>query len=426
MPEKERVFVPSRLYDIQIKIKDLDYTSDLYKLSIISSLSSAYISVILTLNIDPNDVIIEEVFGGEPVKLFIRLNRENPFAGNQVEIESEFMYVSSSFPLTMKDKTSRIIQKDRVKLEMVTIARKPYKIMNTLVNQVYIGKKLKEIIEDLVEPTGAKLQYDTNYQNENVINQVCIPPTTLYNIIKEYDMSSDDIFNGFLDQRFGLFDGAAGVFCINDKIYIKNLSERLKLKQAFTIYELASNDNPEDFKKIMDEATKGNTFYTYDPISTDYSGNAKYAKFAIDMRYIVRPNNTITTTIQEDLRDIARNYSLFHREKGLIPKLYIDKETQRTRYYNEDSGYNKDKSLFTSRFSRILSNTATLSINIERNLPILNLLNVGDCVKFKPRTIEYMDLKGKYILWSSQVDFVNNGNWESTCTVNLTRTNKKA
>ena len=29
MAEKERVFTPNKLYDLQIKIKDLDYTNDL-------------------------------------------------------------------------------------------------------------------------------------------------------------------------------------------------------------------------------------------------------------------------------------------------------------------------------------------------------------------------------------------------------------
>jgi len=40
--------------------------------------------------------------------------------------------------------------------------------------------------------------------------------------------------------------------------------------------------------------------------------------------------------------------------------------------------------------------------------------------------IEYIDFEGKYILWSSIVRFAKSGpSWESTATINLSRTNKK-
>jgi len=419
MPEKKRVYTPGRLYDIQVKIKDLDYSSDMVNVTVSSSLSTAYLVITLTISIDPNDIIVEELFGGDPIKLGITLLREDK-SGPRTDIE--LMYVSSSFDLTMKDKYSKMTQKDRVPLNIITVARTPYQLMNTLVNKVFIGKTLKDVIQTLGSDVGATIEYDTTKQNTTIIPQLCIPPTTLYKIIKEHSRNTNNVFDGYLDQRFGLFKGTAGVFCgVDNKIYIKNLTSKLQKDQTFTIYELSVLDDENELKRILQESTKGNTFYTYTNIQTDYSGNAKFAKLATELKHIVRPNDTITTTLTQELKSIAKEFGLQYKGNNL----FIDKMSKRTRYYNEDTGFDKDPNLFNARFGRSVSDAATISIDIERNLPVLNLLNVGECVKFKPKTIEYQDLEGKYILWSSQINFENHGDWETTATVNLIRTNKK-
>jgi len=423
MPEKNRVFRPGQLYDLQVKIKDLDYTTDMVNISIDSSLSTAYQVVSLTISIDPNDIIVEELFGGDPIYLGITLLRENKYPGPRVDIE--LMYVSSNFQLTPKSQMSNKLQKDRVLLNIITVARKSYKIMNTLVNKVFIGTTLKQVIEELANDVNAEIKYDTTGQNTDIIKQLCIPPTTLYNIIKEHSRKSDNVFDGYLDQRFGLFNGVAGVFCIDDTVYIKNLSGRMKQAQTFTVYELSGLKDIKELKTITDACVDGKTFYTYASIQTDYSGNAKFAKLSTNLKHIVRPNDTITETITQELKTVAAKYSLQYQKKGLTSKLFIDNASNRTRYYNEDTGFDKSTIIFNSRFGRTIADASTISIMLDRNLPVLNLINVGDCVKFKPTTLEYQDLEGKYILWSSQLNFVNHGNWESTAKVNLIRTNKK-
>jgi hypothetical protein len=46
-------------------------------------------------------------------------------------------------------------------------------------------------------------------------------------------------------------------------------------------------------------------------------------------------------------------------------------------------------------------------------------------VKFKPKTVEYADFEGKYILWSSEITFKRIGDWGAVARINLIRTNKK-
>jgi hypothetical protein len=424
MPEKERVFTPDRLYDVQVKIKELDYTNDMIRVIVDSSLSTAYQVVSLIISIDPNDVIIEEIFGGAPIKLRITLLREQTYPGPRIDIE--LMYVSSHFQLTEKDKMTRITQKDRTTLTITTVVRKAYTTMNSLVNKVFLGTTLPSIISELGSDVGATVNYDSTGQNKKVIEQVCIPPITFYNAIKEHTRNSINTFDGYLDQRFGLFDGVPGVFCQYDnKVYIKNLTSKLKKDQTFTVYQLASSDDPKFTDKIYKEALNGDVFYTYNTIDTDYSGNAKFAKLATTLKHIVRPKDTLTHTITQDIETIAKDYSLVFLNQSTSPNFNMDSAVKRTRYYNEDSGFNKEEIIFNSRFARTVADLSTVSLDLERNLPVLNLIDVGECVKFKPTTLEYADLQGKYILWSSKIVFTRPANWETTCRINLIRTNKK-
>ena len=198
MPEKARAFTPSQTYDIQVKIKGLDYTNDMISVMIGSSLSTAYQIVNLTMSVDPNDVIVEDLFGGEAIKLSITLLGEQEYPGPRIDME--LMYVSSSFQLTQKDEMSTMTQKDRTTLNVLTVVRNAYTIMNTLVNKVFIGTTLASIISSLASDVGASLEYDTNGQNTEAIDQVCIPPTTFYKIIKEHIRNDPDVFDGYLDQ----------------------------------------------------------------------------------------------------------------------------------------------------------------------------------------------------------------------------------
>ena len=425
MPEEQRVFTPNRTYDIQVKIKNLDYTNDTINVNIASSLSTSYQVVTLTFSLDPNDVIVEDLFGGAPIKLGITLHREQTYPGPRIDID--LLYISSDFQLTEKDESSKQTQKDRTILTVVTVARDAYVIMNSFVNRVFIGTNLANIISRLGSDVGANVNYDTDGQNTVSIDQVCIPPTTFYRIIKEYSRNDIDMFDGYLDQRFGLFNGTPGVFCQFDKtVNIMNLTRRLKKAQTFTIYELAGMRNKKETDRIMEECLDGKSFYTYDTIQTDYSGNAKFAVLATDIRHLVSPNNTLTATISQNLEDVARSYSVLYQSKSNSPNLYIDPAINRTKYYNQDTGYNLHQELFNSRMGRLISDMSTVSINIERNLPVLSLMQVGECVKFKPKTVEYTDFEGKYILWSSEINFVRPSDWETTATINLVRTNKKS
>jgi hypothetical protein len=423
MPETKPYYVTNKLYDVNVKIKDLDYTNDTVSVILTSSLSTAYQVIDITFLLDPADVIIEDIFGGEPIKLTITLYRETKYPGPSIDIE--LLYLTSNLQLTQNRGKDEFQSKERTHITITTVTRKPYVTMSSLVNDVFIGNNLNQIISSMASNVGASLEYDTYNRNNNVIDQVCIPPTTFYKVVKEYNRASGDMFDGYLDQRFGLFSGTPGVFCQYDnKVYIKNLTGKLQRDQAFTVYQLASGLESKLVEKIYNDSIDGKVFYTYDRLETDYSGNAVFADLASDINHIIKPKNTLASLITQDLESVAQSYSLLYTTKN--KNLFIDPSVKRKKYYNEDTGYETDPTLFNSRFGRSISDLSTLSLDLERNLPLLNLIDVGECVKLKPMALEYVDLEGKYILWSSIIRLIKNGpSWETTATINLTRTNKK-
>jgi len=427
MPEDIRtdggaVFIPVETYELKVTINTLDYTGDLIMARLRSSLSTGYQVVDLEFSIDPNDVIVEDLYGGANIKMAISLLREDGIEGERIDLD--LMMLKGDFILNEKTIQSSEHQKDRGHFSVRAIVRPAYKILNTMVNDVFIGTQLFSVVQTLGMSVGATaVKYDTDGQNTSSIDQVIIPPTTFYKIIKEYDRGNPEKFDGFLDQRFGLFNGTAGVFCQFDKnVYIKNLTTRMSKSPAFVVYQLAIDSNQTTVERIMDDVAKGDTFYTYDAVTTDYSGNAKYASLASNFHHIVKPKDTLFWMIDQTLDDVAKSHSVVYQN----PNIDKDKQIERTRYYNEDTGYEKEEGLFNARFGRQLADLSTVSLNIERNLPIFKLLQVGDCVEYKPQTLEYADLSGKYILWSSDIQFSRPNVWETTATINLIRTNKKS
>ena len=417
MPENvqdKRVFHPSRGYDIQLFIKDKDYSSELVKVKIISSLLTAYQTITLDLFIDSNDVILDKLFGKDPIKLRISL-LSDVAQGTLEQIDMDLMYLTSTSNFAPKTQMSegRGAQSERGILSIVTVCRKPYKTMTTMVTGIYFEKKVKDIFQDLVSKnTDAQLIYDDNKANGEQIDQVLIRPMTLYKCIE------------YLDNTFGLFDGASNLgFCTYDnKVQVYNLSERMNKDQTFTIYVLATDKKESD---VFEKAQDGKNFYTYDSVDSSYNANTKVAFMAKDIKYVVNPKDTLYHVVEHKLDELSKTAgAVYQSRRDNQLDLNIDDNVTRSQINPDHIGYEKSTTWATARDARQLISLANISINIERNLRILNLMNVGEPVKVITKTLEYVDLSGKYILKSSDIDFSRRKDWETTVRLNLMRTNK--
>lgn len=413
MPEKVRHWSATGSYDFKLTIEDLDYSQDLVKVKILTSVTTPYQTVILTLNLDPDDIILKRIYGQSPLKLTVILNTADN--RSREELNFTLMYIASEFQIPTRSVMTQDIQKDRSLFIIPTICQKPFEYMTTIVNEVYHAKTMSEIIADLINSnTNADLEYDSIGINKNILDQVIIPPSTLYRCIK------------YLDRIFGLYDGIFVIFCFFDgTIYIKNLNQRMNMNQAFTMYQIAGGDK--DFEKIVKKCADGKHFYTSKEISTTYSGNAVFSILAPTLRYIVKPRDTLYHIIEKDLTDFCGNYGLisakevdiYHSALGIL-------KDKRIAYYKDQVGYDKDETFINANLSRSISSLATLSIDIDRDMAILNLMNVGESVSFISRTLEMNQFTSKYILKSSELNFDRSGTWQGSARVHLIRTNRSS
>lgn len=413
MPENagdKRVFLNTRSYDCQIIIKDKDYTADLDKIRIISSVTAPYQSIYIDIFIDQNDISLSKLYGQDKIKLNIRLLEQTKFP--KEEINFELMYLSSDYSLIMKNQLSEGKQKDRIPISILAIPRIALKTASSFVNKIYVEKTPKEIIEDLVSTfTDAKIKYDTDGENDLIIDQCCVPPTTLNKAII------------YLNRTFGLFDGPAAHFIDRDnELHILNLNKKFNDSQTFTVYHVAQ-DGVND--KILDICSDGKNFYTITPIKSSYSANTMYSILGKKQNFIVKPRDSLSHTIEYDMNDLISKYGAVWKN----PKSYVDEITEnRIKYYITDTGYDYDDSFSIASLTRLLVDMTEMNVILERNLPILRLMEVGKNVKLIEQHNELVDIAGKFILKSSDLTFTKGGetgtDWQANAALKLIRTNK--
>lgn len=411
MPEKKLSNTPTRDFKITLKIKDLDYTNDLRSVRIVSAINAPYQIITLAISLDPNDVILEDVMGKEPLKLSIKM------LGKQIEklplesIEMELQYVKSDAQAQTKPQiTEGVSSKDRTLINIITVCKKPFKTMTSIVNDVLENKTPKQIIEELLKKTDAELIYDSDGENNSAVDQICLPPTTLFNTIK------------YLDNNFGLFEGASNLgFCQYDnKVYIQNLTARMNKKQVFTIYHLAldSEKNTEIVKKCND----GKRFYTYGALKNQYSGTSKFAVLAKKINHIVKPKDKLFRVIEQKIDEVCLKFGAIAKQ----PEIIVDKNLEDRESYNIQHSGNDDSDTFANAsIARDIIGLSTVQFALEKNIYLLNLVKVGEPVKLKSGVLEYTPLTGKYILKSSDIKFSREAaDWVSSCIITLCRTNQ--
>ncbi len=407
-----RFWIPSQSYDFQLTIKDKDYTADLQRVSIATSLTAPYQIVVFDLFIDANDMILDKVYGQDYLKLSIRLLGQGGAPMEQVDFD--LMYLSSDYDIIVKSIDQQKTMKDRSPVEITTVCRKPFQTMSSIVNSLFYGSNMRDTIETLIRglKTGATLNYDSNKTNDEAIDQIVVPPTSFYQAVK------------YLDKTFGIYDGLLGFFTLYDnKIYLKNLSRKIVSSHTFTVHHLTT-----DAREIetITQGMDGKTFYTWNDIDTGYFGNSVFAVVGPRSRYVVKPRDTINHTIDVNMENLAQTYGLISKNN----KIFFDSDLlfpSRRSVITNHTGYEKTRSFINAELSKKVSSLATLSVEFNsKNISILNLMHIGEAVKFNSKVSDYVQLTGKYILKSSELTFRRVKDWEAYAKLNLIRTNKSS
>jgi hypothetical protein len=413
-----RFWVPTRTYDFQVKIGKKDYTADLYVVQLISSIETPYQTFVLDFALDAHDIILEKIYGQTPIKLIIRflgpVNNLN-VAPELERIEFDLMTISSEFMVpqyeTVIGDDSVGVFKERRVFRLTTIPRNAYKLMNTIVNGVYYGSRVSAIITSIFDENfpEATLRYDTIGKNTEVLRQALVPPTTFYEALR------------YLDRTFGLYDGVSSIQCdYNNVVYIKNLTSRIKLAHTLTLWHLATNVDSSDILETADNTI----YYTYQDITTTYSGNSIFSVLAPINIFSVAPSDSLYSYIPVSLEDFASTYGLISKGKNFFYDKDAINPRLRVAYHKDHTGYDSSETFINANLGKKISEMATLTADITKFMYIEPLLNVGHSVQVHSKVTNMRELTGKYILKASEIMWKRTQDWNSGARVYLIRTNR--
>ena len=408
MTEKSRYWSPNRTFDIIVKIGNIDISADLIEFIVVTSISLPYQTFVLKFFLDPRDVIIDKIYGQTPIKVTINL-----LGTEQIPMEStefELMFLSSNMNLNKMSDTIIDSDKDRTAISITAVSRQSYKTMNTYINSIYQGKTINYIIKDLISNIGAKIKYDNNGQNLEKIDQVLIPPSTLYKNLQ------------YINRTFGIFEGLSALYCSYDNIvHIKNMTNKMLQSQAFTVYQLSTGI---DNTKVIDKCNDGKHYYTIQDVSTKFEGNSVFAFLSPNITHIVKPRDRLTYKIQTDLEDFTKKYGLVSKNNQIFFDKHLYNNDFRKSTYIHDTGYELEKTFINANLSKKISDITEISIVIERNIKILNLMNVGESVELSTQDIETTQIGGRYILKTSELRFNKIKDWEASAVISIIRSNR--
>lgn len=407
---KTKGLVPHQTYDFDLVLgkKPNEVSLDLYKLTILTSIDVPYQTFIMELVTEPNTFILDQIYGQKPIKLVSKLLATDNFV--QERIEFDLMYLSSDLSLDTRVQIPNIPQVERRPLTIIAVARKAYKTMNTFVNNVAQGQSITSAIQTIVSRTGATLKMDTSGRNTETIDQILVPPSTLYKCLR------------YINRTFGIFNGMPAIYCDYDNvIHIKNLTSKMKTSHTFTVHQLALNvDNTDIIQKRPD----GKVFYTLRDIDTSYKGNSVFAVLAPLMVFITKPKDRLQQQIAVDLESFCQSYGLISDSN----KIFFDKEAitsdSRISYHKDHTGYELSDSFINANYSKNIGHISEMSIVVEQSMRILRLMEVGEAVQFSSKITDTNDLTGKYILRRSEISFTRTKDWSSTALLTLIRTNR--
>jgi len=404
-------WTPSTTYEFDLRIGNKDYSNDMYKLSIKSSTTTPYQNFEIELFLDPNDLITQEIYGQTPIKLTVTLKGETISSEEQVKFD--LMFAETETAYHMQRASQQTDQIERVPITLSTISRPSFTTMSKIVNNVYFGTTPEAIVRNVTtQASGATLEYDTNGKNPLLIDQFLIPPSTLYRTIK------------YLDRTYGVFHGMLGLHCSFDNIIkVQNLSKKTQSSQAFTVYSLATNI---DQQKIL-ESEDPTVFYTRIPIKVMNRGNSIFSAISPTVRYITKPKNQLSHTIDIDTESFAQTYGIISKNAANKQTIFYDtdaiRKDSRITYHTNQTGFDTDQGFVNAGLSRTMADVSMIIVELQHRLPILNLMNVGDAVNIIPQVAEFKSLGGLYVLKASDIGWVRSKVWESWARLYLVRTN---
>jgi len=436
----ESQFQPTEGWQFEVIIGEFDYTDDMISLRIASSLTGVYSIFTLNMLLNPNDILVQQIYGHKSIQLTMRQyghtgpDNISPISN---DLRIELMYISADFNIPIsEDIINQISNKDLIPFGMIAVPAIAFRLMTNYSNVLYNSITPMDAILDLtmgdnapdVEQVRTEFDRSSPNLNETPIPQLIIPPTTLKNGIE------------YINNNFGVYKGMTSIFCNIDPLTAENgvsgivlrcldLSYRMQEGAKEILLNVTQLSNTGE-DAIIDAPFNGKDLFTYQPILSEYMANSIYAAEANNVSYIGKPSNSLFIRHDYNLQEFANTegYGLID---GSDKEVFVNPILRnRQRIDLDTNGYQEDGNgdfNTTQHYSELINKIATLSrltITMEKDTPIEKLLWIGEPIKFISNTADYVKLTGRYILHSSDIRWEKSTEWQMFSTLKIIRTNR--
>lgn len=390
-------------------------------LRLTNSINSIWTNIHMNLNIDIDEIVQNQIFGQD--EFILNISHAGEEGQEKDDIEIPLMYLQNTNSLIPKNLSQGSDQQqDMQPMQFQFLPMRSVEVAINHVNYVFVFGLEKQstvtpinFLEELIKAfKTVKYEINKDGMNENVIDQIIIPPMTLRQAID------------YINQYFPYYKGQLFFYIDHTgKIKMWDLSQRIKKNPKIKIHHIAiGNKDKDSYEKIAKSVEDGTNFVCTRPIETVHHYNSNILTSGYSNVLITRPNNDLYSLLAGNvdisepkfaIKDVDESDNFF--TKNL-------KKLMRFNSSNSSNGY--DGSLLSSQIANSMRKAITVSIPLARNVKISSLLScTGDVAELECQTEEYSQYSGKYIVDSVDITLDNSDGQNYACSANLllSRTN---
>lgn len=412
-------------YEITVEIGDEDFSRNLMKVTLLSSIRNPYQSVILTLIADNKLMIRKNIFGKEDIKLTIQKLEIDQSVSETISLN--LITINQKLPLSLKHNSPEEFETNEV-VVLTNVIKETYIDMTTTVNMLFDeSKRLTpiEMVEELSSTFLPELETNiiSNNKNKEPPYQFIVPPMSFINSIKYIDGSSMEISNEY-GPGLGIFKGPMFFTCRFElggdyKFCLWDLGKIAEGKEEYTVYQIALGGISDDVLKSAGESK--NKFITIGRMNYTYRGNQDIMLAGYTNKFLSKPVNELYSWKTLDMDSIFTDNSIKDGGELFVNDAIKDKLNFNTIY---EVGSETSDTPYISRLSRKVSTLSEIEFSIQRDIVIELLSRVGVPIYIDPQVEDYKKLGGKYIVSMSKIDILRETDqWKATAIIRAFRGN---
>jgi hypothetical protein len=378
-------------YHILFTFGDIDLSMHVDKIDIINSMDTVYPIVIIQFRDDSQQITEEQLYGQQDCKLSIMMTTEDREILETTELDLLVIKPYVSYGAKADEPENQHPRSDYIKL--ICIPKKPFETMATTVNFLFPYDQPTlpiDAVEAIVKKFAPDAELDIKKQNHNPdkMYQLIVPPMSFTRSI------------AYIDYYYSIFKGALFYYCSwNNKFNIWDLSDQINQTEVYTVYFLSEGKKDNEIYKEISE-NPDTTFYTYTPFKSNYKGNQRKMIDGDTFIGISKPSDSlfhITTNTSKQVFDENAPHDggefLAHDE---LKKRVTVANTLYT-------GVEYSDNIVRTRMASKIAKMADFSFQMDRNLMIQNIMEVGIPIMLIPESMKYSAHAGKYIVSESHL-----------------------